>query len=121
MKDYTQLARNFNQVRLAQVEPVSREEMIQKLKQVGIPAHITYALIRKGYIRATNTSIGNTKEYSFLAIPLYKAQLAAIYQEATESHNKYYRSVSEKTVAFDLVKFAKENPELYKKYCYEIG
>ena len=136
-KDYMKMAENFNNFRLAnQNKTFTRPEIYSELQKIGFPSKIVGALISRGKIESAH--IDKETIYSMSSNPLHKDMIATIYNdqryekakpsvEDSYSEEKVIKQLQaagyqiRKCVGFDTEAFAKDHPELYKKYLkYEI-
>lgn len=106
----------------------SRDELVEKLHVLGFSYPVCGTLIPK----LPYETFGKSRLYTMPKDPMYKGLISSFYKK--KPANKVTTSEEEalavlankgyqirKCVGFDLDRFAKENPVLYKKYLkYEI-
>lgn len=131
-----ELIQSLNKLRIdSQGKSYTNEEIIETLKAIGLNKVVC------GYLISTfpYEKIGPQKLYSFPKEPIHKSVLHGIYNKlnksSMKSYNKTKKTLMENTseevalellqakgyqirklVGFDMEKFQKENPTLYKKY-----
>lgn len=138
--NYRELTGSLNKFRMEhQSKTYTREELVFELQKIGFAPAMAQKVMTK-FIPSER--IGKKKLYSFGNEPIHTSQIEALYQSV---NNKKYRVMKEKiainasseekaiatlqaagyqvrkVVGFDMERFQKENPVLYKKYLkYEI-
>lgn len=132
-----ELTEKLNKFRMAHPnKSFTREELQEELQKLGFNTQVRGAIIPKFF---SYEKIGANKLYSMPKEPIHKSTIEGIYQIFRNSKNKSRQSkkieiVSEnseeaalaflsargyqirKCVGFDLEKFQKEQPVLYRKY-----
>lgn len=132
-----ELTQRLNEFRMAHPnKSFTREELQEELQKLGFNTQARGAIIPKFF---PHEKIGSNKIYSMPKEPIYKSAIEGIYQIFRNSKNKSRQSkkieiISEnseeaalallsargyqirKCVGFDLEKFQKEQPVLYRKY-----
>ena len=132
-----ELTEKLNKFRMAHPnKSFTREELQEELQKLGFNSQARGAIIPKFF---TYERIGQNKIYMAPKDPIHKSAIEGIYQIFRNSKNKSRQSkkietISEsseeaalallsargyqirKCVGFDLERFQKENPVLYKKY-----
>ena len=141
MKNYEELTGALNKFRMEhQNKTFSREELVKSLKEIGFNGNIAQRIL--SFI--PSEKIGTAKLYTFGKEPIHKSQVEGIYRKEAKIRaksaakirsNSLEASAEEaalsllqskgyqirKVVGFDLERFQKENPILYRKYLkYEI-
>lgn len=133
-QNYLALTESLNKFRMEhQSKTFTREELIGDLCELGFSKGISGMIIAK-FI--PSEKMGTSKLYSFGREPIHKSQVEAIYRKfssyGTTAPKKPATLISEeeslinkmkemgyqvrKVVGFDMERFQKENPVLYKKY-----
>lgn len=132
-QNYMALTESLNKFRMEhQSKTFTREELIEALYGIGFNKGIAGTIIAKF---VPSEKMGTSKLYSFGREPIHKSQIEAIYRKFASYGNipaKKSVPVSEeesliskmkemgyqvrKIVGFDMERFQKENPVLYKKY-----
>lgn len=140
-KNYMALTESLNKFRMEhQSKTFTREELIEALVKLGFNKGTAGTIISKF---VPNEQMGSSKLYSFGKDPIHKSQVEAVYKKfadynmksvskkkETVSNNSEESAIAtlqaagyqiRKIVGFDMERFQKENPVLYKKYLkYEI-
>ena len=137
--NYMALTEAFNKFRMEhQSKTYTRPEIIKELNSLGFSTPIAATILSKGYVPSER--VGKSKLYSFGKEPMHKSQLEALYQIRSNyniAQNDKKKQVTNeeeaisslqamgyqirKVIGFDLERFQKENPVLYKRYLkYEI-
>ena len=141
--DYQTLTEVFNKFRMEHLSRTyTREEILAELANIGIKSAIAYKMFSKGYI--PSEKVGKAKLYSFGKDPVHKSQIEALYREKNlTSYKSELKRKAEtkqltseeaaiellqskgfqvrKVIGFDMERFQKENPVIYKRYLkYEI-
>lgn len=140
-KNYEALTGALNKFRMEhQSKTYTREELVNVLCELGFNKGTAGMIIAKF---VPSEKMGTSKLYSFGREPIHKSQVEAIYKKFATYGNTAPKKksvptpVSEeesliekmkemgyqvrKIVGFDMERFQKENPVLYKKYLkYEI-
>ena len=115
----------------------SSAQLYEELEKLGFNASIS----KRVAAFMNFEKIGTAKLYSAPEEPIHQSRIEKLYREAKKSQNKYKArtkvaktaSMTEKEalevlakrgcyrikriVGFDLEKFAKEQPDMYRKYC----
>ena len=134
MKKLNYLTESLNKFRMEhQSKTYNREEILEILKSLGFSLAICNSILGKGYIPSER--VGKAKLYSFGKDPIHKSQIESLYK-SNNIRNNAYREKSHiltkeeealellqskgyqirKVKGFDVERFQKENPVLYKKY-----
>ena len=139
-QNYLALTESLNKFRMEhQSKTYTREELVEALCGLGFNKGTAGMVIAKF---VPSEKMGTSKLYSFGREPIHKSQVEAIYKKFASYGNTAPKKpipvpVSEeesliskmkemgyqvrKIVGFDMERFQKENPVLYKKYLkYEI-
>lgn len=140
--NYRELTGSLNKFRMEhQSKTYTREELISELQKLGFAPAMAQKVMVK-FIPSEH--VGKKKLYSFGSEPIHNSQIEALYQSV---NNKKYKAIKDKIMAninvsseekaiatlqaagyqvrkvvgFDMERFQKENPVLYKRYLkYEI-
>ena len=134
-KNYEALTGSLNKFRMEhQSKTFTREELVEALCGLGFNKGTAGMIIAKF---VPSEKMGTSKLYSFGREPVHKSQIEAIYRKFASYGNTPVKKpvqnpVSEeesliskmkemgyqvqKIVGFDMERFQKENPVLYKKY-----
>ena len=132
-QNYMALTESLNKFRMEhQSKTFTREELIEALYGIGFNRSIAGTIIAK-FI--PSEKMGTSKLYSFGREPIHKSSIEAIYrkfasygtptkksatpvsdEESLISKMKEMGYQVRKIVGFDMERFQKENPVLYKKY-----
>jgi len=132
------LTESLNKLRMEhQSKTYTREELIEALCELGFNKGIASMIIAKF---VPSEKMGTSKLYSFGREPIHKSQIEAIYkkfasygttakpnlskpnlsivsdEESLISKMKEMGYQVRKVIGFDMERFQKENPVLYKKY-----
>ena len=123
--------RLLNEFRMANVSKTfTRDELITQLKSLGIATQVIGIMIPKFF---PSEKLGNSKLYGIPREPIHKSLVTACYKQANDYKRKKPISpvTSEesaiatlqaagyqvrKCIGFDVERFERENPVLYKKY-----
>lgn len=138
--DYKELTRKLNEFRekaRKENRTFSSAQLYEELEKIGFNVSIS----RRVAAFMEFEKIGTAKLYSMPAEPIHQSRIERLYKDARRSQNKYrtHKQVAKSTditekqalevlakrgcyrikriVGFDLEKFAKEQPEMYRKYC----
>lgn len=136
--DSEEICKVFNTLRQENLNKIfTPDEMKELLAANGIGNAAFRRMAQLGFFRSRQTpGRGNSKEYAFMATPIYKAQFERVYQDIRDRNNKkpiektqiitedkaiaYLKNLGyqiKKPTGFDLNRFKLENQELYLKYC----
>ena len=141
MKNYEELTGALNKFRMEHLSKTfSREELITALREIGFNNNTAQSVL--SFI--PSEKIGTSKLYTFSKDPIHKNLVEGIYRNDAKLRKKSAQKLKEqksennseekaiailqaagyqirKIIGFDMEKFQKENPILYKKYLkYEI-
>ena len=141
MKNYEELTGALNKFRMEHLSKTfSREELISELRRIGFNHNTSQSIL--SFIPSER--IGTSKLYTFSKDPIHKNQVEGVYRNEAKLRKKSTQKLKEqrvesnseeraiatlqaagyqirKIVGFDMERFQKENPVLYKKYLkYEI-
>lgn len=141
MKNYEELTGALNKFRMEHLSKTfSREELISELRRIGFNNNTAQSIL--SFIPSER--IGTSKLYTFSKDPIHKNQVEGVYRNEAKLRKKSTQKLKEqrvgsnseeraiatlqaagyqirKIVGFDMERFQKENPVLYKKYLkYEI-
>lgn len=123
--------RLLNEFRMANVSKTfTRDELIPQLKSLGISTQVIGIMIPKFF---PSEKLGNSKLYGIPKEPIHKSLVAACYKQANDYKRKKEVKPSfneseaisnlraagyqiRKCIGFDVERFERENPVLYKKY-----
>ena len=134
-QNYLALTESLNKFRMEhQLKTYTREELVEALCGLGFNKGTASMVIAKF---VPSEKMGTSKLYSFGREPIHKSQVEAIYkklasygntapkkpvsvpvskEESLISKMKEMGYQVRKIVGFDMERFQKENPVLYKKY-----
>ena len=134
-QNYLALTESLNKFRMEhQSKTYTREELLVALCELGFNKGTASMIIAKF---VPSEKMGTSKLYSFGKDPIHKSQVEAIYRKfASYGNTSVKKPVStpvsdeesliekmkemgyqvRKIVGFDMERFQKENPVLYKKY-----
>ena len=136
--NYIDLTEKLNRFRMEhQSKTYTREELLKELKKLGMSSVYAQAFISKGVI--PYEKVGKAYLYSFDSNPIHKSVVESVYYnrktyrdkkvtiEVLSDEDKKVKAVKDlgyevrKPVGFDMERFKKENPVLYKRYLkYEV-
>lgn len=141
MKNYEELTGALNKFRMEHLSKTfSREELVTALKEIGFNNNTAQSIL--SFI--PSEKIGTSKLYTFSKDPIHKAQVEGVYRNEAKLRKKSTQKLKiermennseekaiatlqaagyqiRKVIGFDMERFQKENPILYKKYLkYEI-
>jgi hypothetical protein len=141
MKNYEELTGALNKFRMEHLSKTfSREELVTALREIGFNHNTAQSIL--SFI--PSEKIGTSKLYTFSKDPIHKNLVEGVYRNDAKLRKKSAQrlkgqksenSPEEKAIAtlqaagyqirkivgFDMERFQKENPVLYKKYLkYEI-
>lgn len=138
--DYKELTRKLNEFRekaRKENRTFTSAQLYEELGKMGFNASIS----KRVAAFMDFEKIGTAKLYSAPEEPIHQSRIEHLYKDAKKSQNKYKaRTKIDKTasmteeealevlakrgcyrikriVGFDLEKFAKEQPDMYRKYC----
>ena len=141
MKDYQQLTGALNKFRMEHLNKTfEREELVTALREIGFNHNTSSSIL--SFI--PSEKVGTKKIYTFSKEPIHRAQVEGVYRNEAKLRKKSSdKKKAEKlevgseeaalallqskgyqirrAVGFDLERFQKENPILYRKYLkYEM-
>ena len=141
MKNYEELTGALNKFRMEHLSKTfSREELVSALREIGFNNNTAQSIL--SFIPSER--IGTSKLYTFSKDPIHKNQVEGVYRNEAKLRKKSTQKLKEqrvennseekaiatlqaagyqirRIVGFDMERFQKENPILYKKYLkYEI-
>ena len=141
MKNYEELTGALNKFIMEHLSKTfSREELISALREIGFNNNTAQSIL--SFIPSER--IGTSKLYTFSKDPIHKNQVEGVYRNEAKLRKKSTQKLKEqrvennseeraiatlqaagyqirRIVGFDMERFQKENPILYKKYLkYEI-
>ena len=132
-----ELTQKLNQFRMAYPnKSFTREELRESLLSIGFNKHVEGAIVPKFF---PYEKIGQARIYTMPKEPIHKSAVEAVYESFRRTRNKSRNRKKEeihsqnseeaalallsargyqirKCIGFDLERFQKENPVLYKKY-----
>lgn len=138
--DYKELTGKLNKFRQKNREEnrtFTSSQLYEEFEKMGFNASIA----KRVAALMEFEKVGTAKLYSMPEQPIHQTQIEKLYKDAKKSQNKYkaHRQVAKtasmtekealeilakkgcyrikRIVGFDLEKFAKEQPEMYRKYC----
>jgi len=138
--DYKELTRKLNEFRekaRKENRTFSSSQLYEELEKIGFNVSIS----KRVAAFMDFEKVGTAKLYSMPAEPIHQSRIEHLYKDARKSQNKCraHRQVAKnadmsekqalevlakrgcyrikRIVGFDLEKFAKEQPEMYRKYC----
>jgi hypothetical protein len=140
VKDFSGLAAAFNMLRMKfNNKPLTYKEVFVELPKIGVSAVIIQKMIERGWISKRRDPENSKCNLYYLENVINKLQFETLFKERRKENNKRnaakkvekesstsdietlisqleeqgYRVLAPK---FDVEKFKKENPELYKRY-----
>lgn len=128
----TELTKKVNEFRKENIgKQYSSKELYNELYKLGFNLHIS----KRVAALFPAQKLGTSKYYEMTDEPIHQSKIAALYEASrkvyTKSRNKG-KELSEKSavefltglgyrikkiVSFDMEKFMKEQPEMYRRYC----
>lgn len=138
--DYKELTGKLNKFRQKNREEnrtFTSSQLYEEFEKMGFNASIA----KRVAALMEFEKVGTAKLYSMPEQPIHQTQIEKLYKDAKKSQNKYkaHRQVAKtasmtekealeilakkgcyrikRIVGFDLEKFAKEQPDMYRKYC----
>ena len=142
VKDFSGLAAAFNMLRMKfNNKPLTYKEVYVELPKIGVSAAIIQKMIERGWISKRRDPENTKCNLYYLEQIINKLQFETLFKERRKENNKRNAAKREKVEKesstsdietlisqleeqgykvlapkFDVEKFKKENPELYKKY-----
>lgn len=138
MIDYKELTRKLNDFRekaRAENRTFTSAQLYEEIAKLGFNSSIA----KRVAALMEFEKIGTSKLYSMPEKPIHQARIENLYKDVSKSHKKYvskFTKIEDMTeqqaidflmkkgcyrikriVGFDLERFAKEQPEMYRKYC----
>lgn len=128
----TELTKKVNEFRKENIgKQYSSKELYEELYKLGFNLHIS----KRVAALFPTQKLGTSKYYEMTDEPIHQSKIAALY-EASKNYSVKSRNKGEelteksalellntlgyrikKVVGFDMEKFMKEQPEMYRRYC----
>lgn len=128
----SELTKKVNEFRTENIgKQYSSKEIYEELYKLGFNMHIS---IRVAALFPTQ-KLGTSKYYEMTDEPIHQSKIAALYEASKKAYTKSRNKGEELTersalellntlgyrikrvIGFDMEKFMKEQPEMYRRYC----
>ena len=128
----TELTKKVNEFRKEHIgKQYSSKELYNELYKLGFNLHIS----KRGAALFPAQKLGTSKYYEMTDEPIHQSKISALYEASKRAYTKNRNKKEEltensavefliglgyrvkKITGFDMEKFMKEQPEMYRRYC----